>query len=210
MLTSALQISGRKVGFRRDTVAKVENRTTPKNLAKANFYTSLRLQRSLAPLRKVRGFDFLGETIWSLTLPREKRFARALEIFARHPKKTFSTISAFQPGHAAVVASCPLSGRLLFRNWPRVSIAGFVLSETDMADLVGDVRSPGVGRISRPADPFLTRMYGPAVRCNVWSGRALQVDFAELAVSGLASMYPASDWSICSGPSWKSARVRSH
>src|SRR5450756_723631 len=46
---------------------------------------------------------------------------------------------------------------------------------------------------------------------NVWSGRALQVDFAELAVSGLASMYPASDWSVlCSGPSWISARVRSH
>jgi len=26
---------------------------------------------------------------------------------------------------------------------------------------------------------------------DVWSGRSLQVDFAELAVSGLASMYPA-------------------
>jgi len=35
--------------------------------------------------------------------------------------------------------------------------------------------------------------------------------FVELAVSGLASMYPASDWSVsCSGPSWISARVRSH
>jgi hypothetical protein len=46
---------------------------------------------------------------------------------------------------------------------------------------------------------------------NVWSGRALQVDFAELAVSGLASMYPAFDWSVCCpGPSWISARVRSH
>jgi hypothetical protein len=45
---------------------------------------------------------------------------------------------------------------------------------------------------------------------HVWSGRALQEDFAELAVSGLASMYPASDWSMwCSGPSWISARVRS-
>src|SRR5450759_3420521 len=50
-----------------------------------------------------------------------------------------------------------------------------------------------------------------AIDPNVWSGRALQVDFAELAVSGLASMYPASDWSVlCSGPSWISARVRSH
>jgi hypothetical protein len=28
------------------------------------------------------------------------------------------------------------------------------------------------------------------------SGRALQVDFAELAVGGLASMYPAFDWSV--------------
>src|ERR1700704_239166 len=34
---------------------------------------------------------------------------------------------------------------------------------------------------------------------NVWSGRVLQVDFAELAVSGLASMYPVSDWS-CFAP----------
>src|ERR1700738_63412 len=43
------------------------------------------------------------------------------------------------------------------------------------------------------------------------SGRALQVDFAELAVSGLASMYPAFDWGVLrSWPSWVSARVRSH
>jgi hypothetical protein len=34
---------------------------------------------------------------------------------------------------------------------------------------------------------------------NVWSGRALQEGFAELSVSGLASMYPASDWS-CRAP----------
>jgi hypothetical protein len=31
---------------------------------------------------------------------------------------------------------------------------------------------------------------------NVWSGRALQVDFAELAVSGLASMYPVSSGAV--------------
>jgi hypothetical protein len=31
---------------------------------------------------------------------------------------------------------------------------------------------------------------------DVWSGRASQVDFEELAVSGLASMYPAFDWSV--------------
>ena len=42
------------------------------------------------------------------------------------------------------------------------------------------------------------------------SGRALQEVFVELSVCGLASMYQASDWSFCSGPSWISARVRSH
>ena len=30
---------------------------------------------------------------------------------------------------------------------------------------------------------------------DVWSGRALQEVFVELAFSGLASMYPVSDWS---------------
>jgi hypothetical protein len=30
----------------------------------------------------------------------------------------------------------------------------------------------------------------------VWSGRALQEDFVELGGGGLASMYPASDWSM--------------
>jgi hypothetical protein len=33
--------------------------------------------------------------------------------------------------------------------------------------------------------------------------------FRRIGGGGLASMYPASDWSICSGPSWISARVRS-
>src|SRR5256885_3392301 len=38
---------------------------------------------------------------------------------------------------------------------------------------------------------------------DVWSGRASQEVFVEVAVSGLASMYPASDWSVlCSGPPW--------
>jgi hypothetical protein len=46
---------------------------------------------------------------------------------------------------------------------------------------------------------------------NVWSGRASQEVFVEVAMNGLASMYPAFDWSsLCSGPSWVSARVRSH
>jgi len=59
-----------------------------------------------------------------------------------------------------------------------------------------------VSAVGRKAD-----LEGPD---RAWSGRALQVDFAELAVTGLASMYPAFDWSVwCSGPSWISARVRS-
>ena len=50
---------------------------------------------------------------------------------------------------------------------------------------------------------IVTHMYGPAVRCkrvsSIWR------------TCGLASMYPASDWSVlCSEPSWISARVRSY
>jgi hypothetical protein len=48
----------------------------------------------------------------------------------------------------------------------------------------------------------LTRGRRPHMTQNdpyVWSGRASQVDFAELAVSGLASMYPAFDWSVAPG-----------
>jgi hypothetical protein len=45
---------------------------------------------------------------------------------------------------------------------------------------------------------------------DVWSGRELQEVFVDLAVSGLASMYPAFDWGVLSPwPSWISARVRS-
>jgi hypothetical protein len=31
---------------------------------------------------------------------------------------------------------------------------------------------------------------------HVWSGRAMQGDFDETVASGLASMYPAFDWSV--------------
>ena len=49
----------------------------------------------------------------------------------------------------------------------------------------------------------LTPMYGPAVRCKRVS--------STWRMCGLASMYPASDWSgLSSGPSWISARGRSH
>src|SRR5437660_8833785 len=40
----------------------------------------------------------------------------------------------------------------------------------------------------------MIRMYGPAARCK---------RFRQPGRCGLASMYPASDWSVlCSGPSW--------
>ena len=49
----------------------------------------------------------------------------------------------------------------------------------------------------------MTPMYGPAVRCKRTC--------SNWRMCGLASMYPAFDWSLlCSGPSWISARVRSH
>src|SRR5262249_11377411 len=43
---------------------------------------------------------------------------------------------------------------------------------------------------------------------NVWPRRALQEKTVSLGY-GLAPMYQASLWSSCSGPSWKSARIRS-
>jgi hypothetical protein len=51
------------------------------------------------------------------------------------------------------------------------------------------------GKSRLPGSAVGTSQFDP----YVWSGRALQVDFAELAVSGLASMYPVSDWS-CFAP----------
>jgi hypothetical protein len=46
----------------------------------------------------------------------------------------------------------------------------------------------------------MTQLYGPAVRCK---------RFRRLGGCGLALLYPASDWSVRSGPSWISARIRS-
>ncbi len=50
--------------------------------------------------------------------------------------------------------------------------------------LLGVNRKCAVDRQIGANDPF------------VWSGRAKQEDFDELAVSGLASMYPTFDWSV--------------
>jgi hypothetical protein len=69
----------------------------------------------------------------------------------------------------------------------------------DVRDLVVTRWKADIIRSSRgPNDP------------NVWSGRALQENFVELAESGLASMYPAFCWSVGSWPSWISARMRPH
>jgi hypothetical protein len=56
----------------------------------------------------------------------------------------------------------------------------------------------------------VAELAAPPHLTNVWSGCALQEGFVELAVSGLASIYPAFDWSSMGfWPSWISARVRS-
>ena len=80
--------------------------------------------------------------------------------------------------------SCPITSDIALE--PNVGFRG-------TSDIVRS--SPKTGSVAN--DP----LYGPAVRCRV---------FVEIAVSGLALMYPAFDWSGCSGPSWISARVRSH
>jgi hypothetical protein len=45
---------------------------------------------------------------------------------------------------------------------------------------------------------------------DVWSGRALQEDFVELAAAVLHQCIRLLIGALCSEPSWKSARVRSH
>jgi hypothetical protein len=71
------------------------------------------------------------------------------------------------------------------------------LFERVYAPLTAGLLSP-VSADARILDP----MYGPAVRCK---------RFRRSGGCGLASMYPASDWSLsCSRPSWISARMRSH
>jgi hypothetical protein len=47
----------------------------------------------------------------------------------------------------------------------------------------------------------LARSIGDLQDIDVWSGRALQEVLVEMSACGLASMYPASDWSSsCSRP----------
>src|SRR5216683_2610978 len=51
----------------------------------------------------------------------------------------------------------------------------------------------------REEQPRLSGARPSQIDPNVWSGRASQEVFVELAVNGLASMYPAFDWSsLCS------------
>src|SRR5258708_34219361 len=67
------------------------------------------------------------------------------------------------------------------------------------ATIVGQVKVQSEPVIQLPGTA-LTPMYGPAARCK---------RFRQPGRCGLASMYPASDWSVlCSGPSWISARMR--
>src|ERR1700745_3208979 len=45
---------------------------------------------------------------------------------------------------------------------------------------------------------------------SVWTGRALQAKNDDVELIGLALLYPALNGSLCSWPSWISARARSH
>src|ERR1700731_187231 len=74
------------------------------------------------------------------------------------------------------------------RRFAAVRRFGRDRSEADMP------RASGAGR-SDENDP------------TVWSGRAVQ-EVSSTWLKGLALLYPASDWSVCSGPSWTSARMR--
>ena len=56
-----------------------------------------------------------------------------------------------------------------------------------------------IGRIEETSASFEARSAPRSDPTDVWSGRALQENFADLAVSGLASMYPTFDWSVAPG-----------
>jgi hypothetical protein len=60
------------------------------NLAKADVWTFLPLQRSLAPIR--RPVVILCETIWSLTPPRPKRISGPKRFYSSPKKDFFNTI----------------------------------------------------------------------------------------------------------------------
>jgi transposase len=62
-----------------------------------------------------------------------------------------------------------------------------------------EVQRTWTGPRPRLPSTKMTLMYGSAVRCK---------RFCRSWRCGLASMYPASDWSVYSRPSWISARMR--
>jgi hypothetical protein len=71
--------------------------------------------------------------------------------------------------------------------------------------------APALNNLSLVPDGSLSRGAMSGFGPDVWSGRASQEVFVDLSDVGLASMYPASYWSVsCSGPPWISARMRSH
>ena len=85
-------------------------------------------------------------------------------------------------------------------SWQRLLLAPLV----DLALPTGSTRS-------RELRTCWCLAQSDAIDPLVWSGRASQEVSSIWRLCGLASMYPASDWSgLCSGPSWISARVRSH
>ena len=58
---------------------------------------------------------------------------------------------------------------------------------------------------------YLQIAHGGASATNFYAQKKAYRAFVDLSDVGLASMYPASHWSVsCSGPPWISARMRSH
>jgi hypothetical protein len=112
----------------------------------------------------------------------------------------------------------PNSGRSSISRPPRRSASirtlfAVVRTSPELAPRVTSLRCQSSDAIGGKADTPRSQaphrsdatdpMYGPAVRCKRIS--------SSWRMCGLASMYPAFDWSLlCSGPSWISARVRSH
>jgi hypothetical protein len=83
--------------LRADTVAKVENRTTPK-ISQKSFLR--RLHRCKAPWRRYEApWSFLSEIIWPLTSPRAKRISGLKNFRSSAEKDFFNNIRQKRPFH---------------------------------------------------------------------------------------------------------------
>src|SRR6266404_9558644 len=133
-------------------------------------------------------------------------------------EKSDSAIVAEKPTNKVVSATAePVE--------PRAGAKGNASQQSTLRTQCRKCVSQALERIRqvRRHSPKVGAVCGNSARTDLGGGRSVMTvptalvrprvarRFRRIGGGGLASMYPASDWSVwCSGPSWISARVRSH